>query len=288
MALGATPDEPHRKTAGVLAAVIEELGYAADDVHRRILDLCHPWETALRTIDFHGNAGTRDFEAANPRYTEVRLARLGIACAEAEAGSGPPLPVGLVHGDLFKGGMRPPLDPVRLLAALRACRSGAADAEVCALVGPPSFPAGCLVAGDVASVHAGEHARLRLRAVLDVTAERVVIRALPPQVGASVICARLHDLSIRHPQRRDPRLPIADVYDESQMDRVEVAVRPLPGTSPQELADRLVEVWGIEVLRDCQYPRPLAQLLAEWAAQPDADAGLDRFESVLDESAPRS
>ena len=279
--LGCTPDAPHLKTARVLDTVAQDYGYAADDVHRRILQLSQPWVTVLRTIDFHGNVGSRTFEAASPRYTEVRLTALGLACAGAEMDAGPPLPVGLVHGDLWKGGTWPPLDPHRLIAGLRAHRSGGTADEVLALVGPPSFPAGCMVDGDVRALHAGERVRLRLRAVLEVQERRVVIRALPPEIGEAEMCARLHDLAVRHAAGSDQGLPIADVQDHSHRGGMELRVLPLPGVTSQELADLLGHVWGIEVLRDAMYSRPLAGLLSDWLGQPEAVAGLDRFEAML-------
>lgn len=136
---GSTSDGVPRKTSLVLDDVNDAHGFAHDDVHARILGLCRPWLTGLRLIDFHGNVGARSFAAADPQYTEVRLTELGNVCAGAVDGLGPGLPIGLVFGDLYKGGRRPPLDPSGLVQGLRAIEDGMADAAVLELVGPPSM-----------------------------------------------------------------------------------------------------------------------------------------------------
>src|SRR5690606_1490546 len=97
---------------------------------------------------------------ADPRYTEVRLTELGEACALADTGTGPPISAGLVHGDTFKGGTRPPLHPTRLLDALRSIKDGASDAEVLTVIGPPAFPADCLVEGDMTGALSERHGLL--------------------------------------------------------------------------------------------------------------------------------
>ena len=70
----APPDGPHLKTSRVLALVDDRHGFSPEDGFRRLLALCRPWLTSLRLIDFHGNSGARGFEAAEARYTDVRVA----------------------------------------------------------------------------------------------------------------------------------------------------------------------------------------------------------------------
>src|SRR4051794_31986036 len=164
-ALGAHHDRPHCKSAKVVAAVGDAIGLGPRYAYDMLVELVRDDIVNAVLVDGHGNFGTVDDPPANERYTEARLSRAGELALAAEQG-GPPVPVGLVNGDFHVGGTRPPFEPHRLIEALvRICDDPAtSDDQIVSMVGPPSFPTGCAVAGDVAALAAGRPVDLELQA----------------------------------------------------------------------------------------------------------------------------
>jgi DNA gyrase subunit A len=106
--LGAQPRR-HRRSARVLDVVEERIGLAPGYGYEVLLDLARPWTMPLLLVDGQGNFGTRGNDpAANYRYTEAGLSRAGQVVLAAERGELAPVPVGLINGNVYREGLRPP------------------------------------------------------------------------------------------------------------------------------------------------------------------------------------
>jgi hypothetical protein len=64
------------------------------------------------------------------------------------------MPIGLINGTMYSGGLVPSFEPRRVERALSALASldTTTDSETLEELGPPSFPIGCDVEGDVAGI----------------------------------------------------------------------------------------------------------------------------------------
>ena len=273
--IGAGHDRPYRKSASVLAALEELDGVAPDYGYQVACDLAGSgvW---LRLVDGHGNLGGPGGAPANPRYTEVRLTPIGALAVAAERSRGPALPIGLVNGTTYAGGTRPPFAPAPLLRALLALLDDATigDDVLVATCGPPAFPGGCRVGGEVDAVVAGSAGAVRLVASVnagDGSGGTLVISDLPPGVDpravAAAVSARAAD---RWPDLPDALaasvgLPITDVHDESRHGVVRIVCRLEDGAQPDAVARRLrEEVWGIHLDVGVALAAPLPVLLRSW------------------------
>src|SRR4051794_20336755 len=191
--LGARPDRPHTKSARALEELYSKTGIPPLYGYDVMCNMAAPWLVNLRLLDPHGNHGSPDFSAAAPRYTEVRLSPIGMLAVAAERGGGPPVPIGLVNGDVHLGGEHPPFDPVRVTDTLARLidEPDLTDEELVDSMGTPAFPTGCVVHGDFDALAHGEAIRLSLFARLThETGERghrdralIVVSSLPPQTG---------------------------------------------------------------------------------------------------------
>ena len=116
--LGAQPRR-HRRSAKVLDAVEVRIGLAPGYAYEVLLDLARPWQMPLLLVDGQGNFGTRGNDpAANYRYTEAGLTRAGEVVLAAERGELAPVPVGLINGNVYREGLRPPFRPLAIIEAL--------------------------------------------------------------------------------------------------------------------------------------------------------------------------
>lgn len=67
-----------------------------------------------------GNIGARQWPGdSQPQYVLCRASRAGQAVLDAEARRSAPVPAGLINGTAYRGGVQPPLEPSRVIAALR-------------------------------------------------------------------------------------------------------------------------------------------------------------------------
>lgn len=229
-------DESRCKTATMLADINRRHGYAHDDVHARILGLSRPWLTGLRLLDFNGNFGARCYEAAEPRYTEVGLTSLGHHCVAALKGEAPGLPVGFVLGDTYKGGSQPPLDPERVVLAIRAVADGASDSEVIDRLGPPAFPSNCAVVGDFGPLWSGEEVRLRLEArITEQDDGTVVIADLPPQSSEDQVLDAISG-------NRRTREALRDANWHWLGDVSQIVLYPTAAVAPHEVAHEVAQI----------------------------------------------
>src|SRR5260221_8640476 len=118
-AAGATPDRRHRSSARVLGVVGERIGLAPGYAYRVLTDLALPWKLPVPLVDGHGNFGSRDGDPpAGWRYTEARLSPAGQVALAAERGELAPVPAGLITGNTYQLGLRPPFRPAAVLDAI--------------------------------------------------------------------------------------------------------------------------------------------------------------------------
>ena len=193
--LGAQPRR-HRRSAKVLDAVEVRIGLAPGYAYEVLLDLARPWQMPLLLVDGQGNVGTRGNDpAANYRYTEAGLTRAGEVVLAAERGDLAPVPVGLINGNVYREGLRPPFRPLAIIEALGEViqRPRVTGQELTSIVGPPCFLNGCAVTGDFAAMAAGRPTTLRLEARVTVSDDRrhVLIENFPPNANPDEVATTL-------------------------------------------------------------------------------------------------
>ena len=264
--LDARPDRPHQKSARIIEEVRVRHDVSHDFAWDALCRMTSDWLVPVRLVDGHGNFGSPDFGPAAPRYNEVRLTAAGLLAVECEAGAHPMLPLGLINGDMCVGGSRPSFDPVRVVTALaRAIEEPRLDDEqLAALVGPPAFPTGCAVSGDLDALHAGESTRTRMaaRVTVETAANRtvLVIDQLPLGVGAAEVAHAVAGRSQRY-EGHDDVLPFTDVWDESRRDATRIVCALRAGADPSDAVRRLVDVWPVSVERVLRLDAPLGTLV---------------------------
>jgi DNA gyrase/topoisomerase IV subunit A len=275
--LEARPDRPHRKSANMMGRVYDASGIGPRFAYETACVLAAPWLVHLRLIDFHGNLGGPDEvdESAGPRYTEIRLSRAGAFALAAERGELPRLPIGLINGDLNAGGTSPPFEPTAIARAVEraGADTGAGDAELIELVGPPSFPTACSVKGDITALAAGEPADLRLSARVSIEADRkpvqIVISHLPYRIGLEAVASSIQNRAMdREPfAHRNPALndrlgiPLTDMTDESTAAEVRLVCSVKNGADAKLCRDRILETWPVTIKVAAQLARPLPALV---------------------------
>lgn len=199
----------HVVCAKAVAAIEERIGLGPRYGYEVLLDMARPWIIPVPAVRVVGNKGDRDFpEAAAAAYTECRLSHVGQLVLDAEAHRLAPVPVGIINGTTYRGGMQPPLEPFRLLAALRRLLDDprVPDSEVLGIVGAPYSTAGCVVTGDLAALMKGRRAVVRETARITITG--VPVPAAPaeppapvrPRAGVTAVaCASIGPPPLRHP-----------------------------------------------------------------------------------------
>jgi DNA gyrase subunit A len=285
--LGLAPDATFRKSSRIVADLYSKHGVPPRYGYDVICALAAPWLMQLEFVDFHGNMGSPDpnDEPAAARYTEARLSRVGAMAVAAERGEFPPLPIGLINGDLAFGGTAPPFDGDRIARALTAAGSEtASDAELVEMIGPPAFPTGCDVDGDVAALAAGEATTLRLSATVvletDDRESRLVVSRFPfgssadvagQTLAARVDRARRRGLRSEHPELHDLlEIPLRDVRNESIDLPGRLVCVLLRGADPELCRERILETWPVTVDLAVQLPAPLPALIRQFADDPAA------------------
>jgi DNA gyrase/topoisomerase IV subunit A len=141
----------------------------------------------VRTVSGLGNFGSRDFpEPSEPQYTLCRQPQAGQLILDAEARRLAPVPVGLINGTSYRGGTQPPLEPFRVLAALRQLleHPRMTNADLLRAVGPPYSVTGCDITGDLDALIKGR------RTAISQTG-RIIITGVPvPEPSGSARTAR--------------------------------------------------------------------------------------------------
>jgi hypothetical protein len=279
---GASDDSSFVNTRRALDVLHERVGVGPRTAYEPLCDLARPWVAHLTLVDFRGNYGSPDDLPANPRYTECRLSSLGAAALASERGQIGPLPIGLINGNTHVSGCRPPLDPRRTVAAIRAAaRDSASDEELVQIVGPPSFPATCDVVGDFASFAAGTETELHLSARIESVGEDLAISDLPPDSSADEIAEQITRQAGRLRSDHIADVPgefrnslhqIRGVRDESTASGTRLIVELTQGSDRAEVRDFLWTIWDIRRTMTVHLDQPLASHIRIAAADP---VGLD-------------
>ena len=282
--LGAQPRR-HRRSAKVLEGVEERIGLAPGYGYEVLLDLARPWKMPLLLVDGQGNFGSRGNDpAANYRYTEAGLSRAGEVVLAAERGGLAPVPVGLINGNVYREGLRPPFRPLAIIQALREViqRPRVTSKDLTSIVGPPCFLNGCTVTGDFAAMAAGRPTTLRLEARVTVSDDhrRVLIQNFPPNANPDEVAttlasrARMRVWAAEHPGLYSrTHLPLGDIRDESSERHGDLLVCvPSRGTTAGELREQLMNVYGVYTTVRVDLPRSLPAMLRSWVkAHADED-----------------
>lgn len=177
---GAGRPDGYAPCLDVLALIEERTGLGPRYAYDVLLDLARRWMIAVPVIE--GNIGARQWPGdSEPRYVECRALRAGQAVLDAEAGRSAPVPAGLINGTAYRGGIQPPLEPSRCLAALRHLldHPDAPDGDILALAGPPWPVSDCTVTGDLDALAAGHRVMLRQTGRISLTGNPIP----PPQLG---------------------------------------------------------------------------------------------------------
>lgn len=262
------------KARTVLDTLQQRTGIGPRVAYEPLCDLARPWALNLSLLEFHGNSGSPDDPPASARYTECCLSRLGAAALAAERGEIGPLPIGLINGTTHVDGYRPPLDPSRVVAAIRAVAGGeVSDGDIVGIVGQPSFPTGCDVKGDLALLASGEEVDLVLSARVDQEGDELVISHLPPDSSSEQVLESLLRLVHRRDGRDSGSGPVADRFRIREVrnettsrtgTRIVVAFEAtaeVPGVTAA-----LFDLWPVRRSLVAGFGQPLATLVRDAAA----------------------
>lgn len=272
------------KSDRALRRLPDDLGLGPLAAYEELCALATPWRSPLPLLEPNGNFGEPggDHPSASARYTECRLSAAGVAALAAERGDGPPAPFGLVLGDWFRGGRRPPFDPGRVAAAVRFAAADSVPDGVRAL-GAPAFPGGLPLAparlgDDPRALEYGWLVRCRVTARLVPAADgprgryAVDIVALPPGTGTGAVASRIADLATALSRAGRPS-PIAELDDlTSARTGTQIRVIAAPGADPAAVDALLRAVPGVYAEFDLQLPYPADELLGRWVAEHGAAA----------------
>jgi hypothetical protein len=163
-----------RRSSTVLTALAQATGLAQGYGYEFLVDLAQPWKTPVPLVDGQGNFGSQGNDPpASPRYTEARLSAAGQVVLAGERGEIAPVPIGLINGNTYRQGTRPPYRPQGIIDAIRRVlrKPRTAGQDILDIVGPPDFITGCAVSGDVAGLAAGRRTEIRLEARVRITDE---------------------------------------------------------------------------------------------------------------------
>lgn len=255
--LGAWPDRPFMNCRPIVTAISERTGLHEAPAHDALCALAAHWVVPLPLVDGHGNLGSPDDGPSEPDYVEARLSPAGAPAAGDPRT--PPLPIGLINGDLHHGGTRPPFDPIEILdaIALATDRPRCSDEEILALVSRPASPTGCSVDGELDELRAGRPARIRSTA--RVTIERGSVLAIthlpldtPPTWASGKIRAHLGS---------SPTSPRCTVDMGWARGAEAIIVRPSVGVDLDDLRSHLLDTEPVTTTIHAQLPAPLADLI---------------------------
>ena len=294
-AAGARHDRPYLKTQRALDVLHERTGIGPNQAYESLCDMARPYVGHLPLVDFHGNYGSPDWGPAAAAYTECRLTELGEAALASERGELGSLPIALINGDLHQGRRRPPLDPRRVLEAIRAAASGESDDSIIQMVGLPAFPSRCAVTGDLAAFASGEPCEIVASAVMVDGHERgrptLTISALPPFTSASRIGELVQNAVVHHGRGRpgrppsadddDAPCPVTDVNDGSAGGQTQLVVAGRAEASHADVRRFLDHIRTIHQHVQIELGRPITKLVRNIATSEDLSRRLDLIEQSI-------
>jgi hypothetical protein len=257
----------------VLADVERSIGLAPGYAYEVLLDLARPWRLPVLLLEGVGNYGDlRGGPAAAFRHTASRLSPAGEVAVAAQNRKLAPVPIELINGNTHREGRRPPFQPAGIINAMRQAirRPRVSGNDLADVVGPPEFPAGCAVTGDLEALAAGHPAVLQLQARVTVADDGrgVLIQNMPPNDNRDEIIAELGNEASGRPRRRHlggaGHLPIADVRDISLDGDDRFICVPKPGITPEVLCHQLLGVEGITTSMPVALPAPLPTMIRRW------------------------
>ena len=152
------------RSAAVLQEVDRRIGLGPSYAYQLICDLVTPWVIPVTLLAMDGLPFDRIFtEPTQAAHTGCRLSVVGELVLAAEAGSIGPVPTGLINGSWWRGAPQPPLDPFRVITALRRLIDdpGIPDNELLQLVMPPVSLTGSELTGDFPSLANGGRTTIR-------------------------------------------------------------------------------------------------------------------------------
>ena len=264
-----------------------------------------PYRVAVPLIDFQGNIEPMGRDPlVEASFTESRLGRVGAAVLAAERGDIPAVPMGLINGDYYAGGLRPSFPARRVIDALLALVADPArpEEDVLALLGPPVFPTGCDVDGDIDALLAGRPVELRLtpRMEIDTTNSPVTIDLthFAPTLDAAACVRALsrfimdgteNPRAVRLDDDRNAPPELAEVTDLSSSQtgprlRVKLPLGSDPVAAVSSLRSRSYDFGGVMVPVQADLGAPAVEMLRRWArehAEPGLAAGLERFAALV-------
>ena len=222
---GFRPDRPHVKCARVTGDVMAKYhphGNAA--IYDALVRMAQPFSLRHPLVDFHGNYGSPDYEAAAERYTECRLSPLAMQLladidedtvdrvpnysGEFEEAAVLParFPNLLVNGSQgIAVGMATNIPPHNLAEAIDATlhlidHPDATPDDLMQFVKGPDFPTGGYILGRAGIMDAYRTGRgsIKMRAKAEIvegrTATEIVVTELPYQTSVSAIASKIAEL----------------------------------------------------------------------------------------------
>ena len=284
--VGGQPEASHVRTTAVLDVLDRDHGFGPRYAYPLLQDLAAPWRLHLPLLEGWGNWGSQSGDrAADARYTEVRLSRVGALALAAEQGEVGPVPLGLIEGSLYRDGPVPPFAPLRVLEALTI---GELDA------GPPVLPTGGNVEGEVEALLAGRAARLTLGCTIVHEPGQLVITEVPFGVAVDEVAQQLETRVAASGGRRyadylpsDMDLadgleasPVRDVRNEtSGRTSIRIVCTLSPGAGVAQARDWIRSVWPVTIEVDCRLPAPMRQRIEAW--DPGDGTGLTALATLL-------
>ena len=296
-------DAPVR-TTDVLLECESADGYGPSYALPVLRDLGTWWRTHLNLFDVHGNWGTVEGDPpADAEYTEVRLSAVGWLAFGAERRELGPVPVGLVNGTHYRGGLVTPLSPRRTISLLQWLIE---DEEVPEedFDGLIAFPAGGTIEGDLTSLYGGHRTRMLLGSrIVREHSTRLVITGIPPGTDVQDVLGSLN-ARFRSPleDRRGRRLPfqlldhppvdermdgsgngVVAIEDESRYDDPVRIVLDLAADADTGAAEAWARgVWPVTIHADLEFPGGLDAMVRDWAHRCAGNrSGLDELTRLV-------